>query len=773
MQRREIAPWLPIVILALGSAIIFYRLILGEVLYWGLPSLQYYPWRQFAFNELSFGRLPYWNPYVGGGAPLMANYQSAIFYPPNWIHLVVREAEAMSILFFAHILWAGWGMWLFGKDLGLSTIARGVSVICFALGSYTLSQSGDFPLVNTAAWLPWLFWANSRLLSTHQMRYVGGLGLIAGIQLLAGHLQTSWYSYISIALFTLWYVLSPLQNINLREQITGISQVIFAFVIGAGIASFQLFLTLEYLFMSHRAGGVSFETLAAESYAPWQLLTLFAPTLFGSPGDGSYLLEPSSGNYIGYLYIGFLPLLSVFSAVRGWMRHRTFMSRRDIFKTVPFWLGLSILGVVLSLGRYTPIYEFLYHYVPTFDGFRGPMRWLLLPSFGLAVLAGIGVHSWQITPQFQNRVRVIGTSLLAGLMFLGIFISVTQLNFEIERVFLTAIALIFVNTIVSMALVLTKPDPLKTGNGRWQVALLLFIVIDLGIAGQRLVPTVPHNFYERDLSVSHTQGRLYWDEDYSLSLLENRYFKPTDYRSARERWTDIRTSLLPNLNMLSRNASFNNYDLLQPAVHREYVELIETSLHNQTSIMLGAGIGEVYSPTRPPGWEGELRQYTAPNEPKVVWLVQNAVWVESNDAAKAYMQSLAWYPYNQVILFHEEDITPPAGFEPYPTYTDATVEIIYQRPTEHRYRVQSDGSGYLVIPTTWYPGWKAEINGRSTKLYRANLAFQAIEIPEGDVEITLSYTPTGIEVSYLISIIVIFGSIGLIAYDLFRYGGSD
>lgn len=770
MQRREIASWLPLAILAIGSAIIFYRLIFGEVLYWGLPSLQYYPWRQFAFNELRHGRLPYWNPYVGGGAPLMANYQSALLYPPNWIHLVVREATAMSLLFLVHILWSGWGTWLFTKELGLSSVGRGVSVLCFSLGSYTLSQSGNFPLINTIAWLPWLFWTSFGILHKRQMRYVGGLGLIAGVQLLAGNLQTSWYSYTSVSLFAVWYILSPPQNISRRQQFSSIWQILVAFVIGASIASGQLFLTLEYLFMSHRSGGVSFETLAAESYAPWNLLTLFAPNLFGSPSDGSYLLEPSQDStYIVNLYIGFLPLLAVISAVRGWMRHRSLMSGRDIFKTVPFWLGLSVLGIILSLGRYTPLYQLFYNYVPSFDGFRGPIQWLILPAFGLSILAGIGIHAWQMTPQSQNRIRVVGTILLAILMLAGIIISFTQLNFEIERVFLTSIILLFVNTIVSMVLSFTKPDPLTTGNGRWQIALLLFIVIDLGLAIQGYVPTVPHDFYERDLSISHTQGRLYWDEDYSNQLKQNRYFKTTDYRPARERWTDIRTSLLPNLNMISRNATFNNFDPLQPAVHREYIELIENTHANISSILLGAGIGEVYTIQKPSGWEGELRQYIAPQEPKEVWLVNEVVWVTDNDEAKNAMQSTGWYPYNQVVLLHDNEIN-PNGFELYPTYAYATVEIIYQRPNEQRFRVKSDGSGYLVVPNTWYPGWKVEIDGRTAKLYRANLSFQAVEIPEGDVEVTFTYTPTGVEVGYLISIITVFGAIALIAYDLFRYG---
>src|SRR5687767_6587681 len=78
--------WIPLTLLTLTVIALFYRLLLGEVLFWGLPSLQFYPWREFAMSEFAQGRFPLWNPYNGAGAPLLANYQSALLYPPHVLY---------------------------------------------------------------------------------------------------------------------------------------------------------------------------------------------------------------------------------------------------------------------------------------------------------------------------------------------------------------------------------------------------------------------------------------------------------------------------------------------------------------------------------------------------------------------------------------------------------------------------------------------------------------------------------------------------------------
>ncbi len=101
--RRDMLLWLPLALLVTVLVLLFFPLLRGETLFWGLPTLQFYPWRQFAFEQISEGHLPTWNPYLGAGAPLLANYQTAIFYPPNWLWLLLPDVAAMTTLALLHV----------------------------------------------------------------------------------------------------------------------------------------------------------------------------------------------------------------------------------------------------------------------------------------------------------------------------------------------------------------------------------------------------------------------------------------------------------------------------------------------------------------------------------------------------------------------------------------------------------------------------------------------------------------------------------------------
>src|SRR5262245_45307151 len=124
---------LPLILLALTLAVIFYRLLLGEAFFWGLPSLQFVPWRDYAFSLIRVGLLPLWNPYNGAGAPLFANYQSALLYPLNWPGFILPLAWSMSLTAALHLFIGGWGMWKFTGRLGVTSLGRGISALAFGM----------------------------------------------------------------------------------------------------------------------------------------------------------------------------------------------------------------------------------------------------------------------------------------------------------------------------------------------------------------------------------------------------------------------------------------------------------------------------------------------------------------------------------------------------------------------------------------------------------------------------------------------------------------
>src|SRR5437763_11395176 len=47
------------------------------------PVRQQYPWRFLATELETNMQMPLWNPYNFSGTPLLANFQSAVFYPLN------------------------------------------------------------------------------------------------------------------------------------------------------------------------------------------------------------------------------------------------------------------------------------------------------------------------------------------------------------------------------------------------------------------------------------------------------------------------------------------------------------------------------------------------------------------------------------------------------------------------------------------------------------------------------------------------------------------
>lgn len=766
IHKRDMTIWLPFCVLGVAIILLFYRILFGEVFFWGLPSLQFYPWRWFAVQELRNNQLPFWNPYNGSGAPLLANYQSAILYPPNWLYVIIPSPYAMGLIALLHIFWAGLGMWNFTGKLELSTFGRGISLLAYALGSYSLGRLGSFPTANAAAWIPWLFWGCFRVLEMRRANDVGILGLITGLLLLTGHAQTSWYAFVSLGLFALWYVIWQLRSAGRQTQLIALALSGIGLLLGAGIAAWQIVMTLEFLDQSHRAGGVSYEILTNLSYAPLRILGMISPHIYGTPADGSYL-TPDTGIYFeDAAYIGFLPLISAIFAITGWFKWRKFLPHHPAFRSVPFWALLSVLGLVLALGYYGPFYRFLYDHVPTFDNFREPVRWLILPAFGLSILAGIGVHNWNTSQRalFWTRLSAAG-----GLSIVVVSLLATQF-IDVEgdaiNVLSRAFTILGFWIIGSAILTLTCPTTsLSASLGRWQLVVLIFVAADLMWAVDGLNPSVSSDFYERDLSITQPNGRLYWFEDYEEDVKFERYFDLGDYRRAQNRWAEIRTSLLPNLNILDRISIFNNFDPLQPSVHRQYVELIEAAGEDATKLLRAAAIGEVYGKVQPKGWEaGEQPNiYSAPSTPPEVWLVASALWAADNMEAKEQLMSPSWNPDDTVIL----QGNPQPIENPQPCMT-IEVQTFGVRATRYQYQVVSSGDCYLVVSHTWYPGWKATLDGQTVDLYQANLSFQAVYIPDGGGDVVLSYTPRGTGISAIVSIVSVFLTLGLIAFGLFR-----
>lgn len=65
------------------------------------------PWLVFNYQNLHQGILPLWNPFVLGGAPYLANEQSAILYPLNLLLYLLPMPVGVGYTAIAKLLIAG------------------------------------------------------------------------------------------------------------------------------------------------------------------------------------------------------------------------------------------------------------------------------------------------------------------------------------------------------------------------------------------------------------------------------------------------------------------------------------------------------------------------------------------------------------------------------------------------------------------------------------------------------------------------------------------
>ncbi len=409
--------------------------LVGKALFWGTPSLQFVPWRWIAGQMLEHAALPLWNPWSGMGAPLLANYQSALLYPPNWLLLIAQAAgEWMSVgsgsegqrlslglaawaqtwLVIFHLGWASWGMVRLSQRLGMKPLAQNISALSFGLSGYLVARAGFLSINAAAAWLPWSILAVESIIrpkpNEHPLRLWINSSVSFALLLLAGHAQTAWYILLLAMIWVIVRTPTPAPRRKggrltvgfntLAARLPGLARSIaisgMCGLVAVLLSAAQLLPTAEYLLQSQRAAQVDYRLAMTYSFWPWHFITLLAPGFFGSPVSGDYW------GYANYwedaVYIGILPALLALVAISRLFRKSTAEPSQSSEQTRPlvqFLVVIVSVSFLLALGENTPVFPWLYRHVPTFDMFQAPARFSLWAVFGLALLAGVGVEQWR------------------------------------------------------------------------------------------------------------------------------------------------------------------------------------------------------------------------------------------------------------------------------------------------------------------------------------------------------------------------------------------
>jgi hypothetical protein len=771
-----------------AAALFGSTLALGKALFWGTPSTQFVPWWSWAWGALLDGHLPLWNPLAGMGAPLAANYQSALFYPPNWLYLLLYAlggtpwlAWGMALLVGLHLAWAGLGMAALVRRLGLGTLAQAIGGLAFGFCGYLVARAGFLSINATAAWLPWIMLClTPRAPGQRPPHRVSPLlALPLAFLLLAGHAQTAWYTLLLAGMwagFWAWEadrLTQPAQPGSAAQSRAGAlagawGWLLAALVLGACLAAVQLIPTAEYLLSSQRVEAVDYELAMSYSFWPWRLVELLAPGFFGHPAQGDYW------GYANYwedaLYIGLLPMLLALGAILGNFK-RTGMETHPSESSpsasllagsgrrlVWFCLAIFLAALLLGLGRNTPVFPWLYRYAPTFDLFQAPTRIMLWAEFVLALLAALGAERWR-RPEGRGLYWTRLGSAGAFAVSLGAGAAWYALG-DISPSFIRATALAGMWGLTAGALSLLAPTRQAIGEpgkgkqipeGLWRWVVAMVVGLDLFVAGWGLNPSADLDLYRLSPLGETVQrladgSRLYLPAAHEEYLKFTRFFRFESFDPG-EDWLNLRAAMLPNTYMLDGVSSANNFDPLLTGRYTRWMDYLDwagPALRPRLLDLMDVGVEERVDLRQPYGVRFDPRA----GGQRVRWTPCARLVRDEEEAWAAVMAGGTDFQASVVIETTEGEAFTgnpntlrPDEDCPYSGSSPESARIIEESPNRLEIQLEAPQDGWLFLSDAWYPGWRAWVDGQRAQITPANYLFRAVQVPAGSHQVVFRYQP--------------------------------
>lgn len=783
-----------------------------------LDIVYYFRWlHMFTYEEFMAGRMPLWNPYTYCGTPFAANPQATVFYPLSWLYLVVDIFQAQKFMVVIHTMLAGSFMYLFLRELGnasprrhgdtdrlkrqtttdgaddtdgeqTATISEShprhlrhprmilfpslrarslnahepmdrraaiIGAIAYMFGNYMMANVsvGHLTMLFTATWLPLALFCYERALSRGRTIWLMWTGLVLGVQVLAGEPQNCYYSVVALTVYGLvrthlepapigknWWKLIPARLLG-----WGLGLGLVA-IVSAGACLIQLLPTTEFARLSDRStNNYTFATFMSQSASGF--VEFLVPWINeDSRGVGVIpwgLQVLQNWEYGAYIGMTTLALAGASFAVR---RKPALWALRV----------LLVLGVVLMLGKFTPIYELLYRWMPGLNLFRIPVRAVVIVHLCLAAMAAIGAqHILSDGRSLWQSWKWLAPAMGAMTLVLGVLV--------------TAVLVVGVNRInVPQPGVIEFADPVhwKAGAVLFPMVCAALALCAIGVAAMvrnaDIAALVIGAALTADLYMSNPRvpldrpGPLERDPSY---LLLTGVARAAD-KSVKPFRVDCPPNqgkvpyLILNTALAAHVEAVNGYS---PMSIGRFYRFVHFMRNHKPSNMTRHELPEIIYkideafPLRilnvryATKWDEQSQRYR-PVETKPLpraWIVERAEVIGDEQKTLERVRDLNFDPATTVILEQAPRIamSPPSGGG-----LAGIAGCKRLAPGRMEIQTQSARDGYLVLSEIFYPGWKATIDGKPVELERADGLITALPLPAGTHTVMYEYDPISFKI---------------------------
>jgi hypothetical protein len=751
IKRLSKKDYLICAVLAAACIYLFRDIVLGGHLLLGSDFAAFYlGMKRFLLDEIwQHHTIPLWNPYVFGGMPFWAHFESTIFYPLDILFLFMSPEHAYGFTMCLHLIIAAWAMYFLARSLGMGHAAGFVSAIVYGFNGYIIPtmSKGQMFRMQAYIWIPLiLFFLNKALKSKRPYLYGMVAGLLWGFQILSGSPQDAFYTFFVSFLFLVFQSEFRRRVLANTRLILGLFALFF--LVGAGIAAIQIIPAFEFMGLSVRAALDDYALMTIGSYPPEGIITALMPYFYGSYLKWNFWVSGIPWSIPFYnLYVGILPLLLLF-----------FISYRGITRDriLAFALVLACLVFFLALGANLPIYKWLFH-LPGFDRIRAPEKIIVIWAFAWSLLAGKGMDALLRSRDRSFLMRRGAMAVLLGLCLVVLDILFYGKGGLVLKVFAPFILdqavpekmaqaalhirghfhyFAMMASAIILVLLLKARGTLKRAPAA--VILCGLLVLDMGLINRGAV----------------VQGdKIYaWTKKTKKSLAaslgkDESIFRVGSYRHGMganiEMYFGFQTVGGYNPLFLNRYYEYiNQYMSTGPPVEKGWIVFFYEARRHQRLMDL-LNLKYIISHDRD---RYAMRKTFLPR----AFVVPRAVTVKRKDILDMLVR--ADFDPRETVLLEEAPQGVPGGSEGSAGDASGRARILSYRPDEIILKVQATAPAYLFLSEVYYPGWKASIDGRRASILRGNYLFRVIPVPGGNHRVRVYFDPWTVKLGVIITL---------------------
>lgn len=150
------------------------------------------------------------------------------------------------------------------------------------------------------------------------------------------------------------------------------------------------------------------------------------------------------------------------------------------------------------------------------------------------------------------------------------------------------------------------------------------------------------------------------------------------------------------------------------------------------------------------------------------YFVDNAVAVDNEEEALKTIQSPDFDQRHSVVIETAEKCEKQTL-----RAKESKVNIASDQPNRVEIATESRQPGYLVLTDSYYPGWRAYIDGHPTTILHANYAFRAVGLPSGKHKVVFEFKPLSFDIGLILCLTTLLAPILLRAKKRPERGVSD